>query len=282
MAMPSETVKSTSSCRPRQDSPRERCSFEGSEHRSRAAPAFQDCSGPHVSGGRHEVIAGVGAEHVFGVKMGDEHPHRQGEWPIVGVFSDGGDILESLLRGGCRFGHDDLEEDELRQRAGRLDSAAAFEGFSRWLTTNPGLSVTGASESETGICRWPITVRPSLPPWPIWSGPSWLSARWSVACESCNGCEFPDPGDCDPAGHRLRADSRGGIGGRGMRGLSLCGAAVGAFAAWLFFDGQHSFSRHGNLRSLCVGAAVAVGLGWALLIAVLGGLLPAMRAARLP
>jgi putative ABC transport system permease protein len=64
--------------------------------------------------------------------------------------------------------------------------------------------------------------------------------------------------------------------------LALPGAVLGTLAAWLFFNGL-SASPFGFSFQLAVTPALAViGVEWALAMGLLGGLLPALRAARMP
>lgn len=64
--------------------------------------------------------------------------------------------------------------------------------------------------------------------------------------------------------------------------LAIPGALLGAGLAWLFFDGL-SASPFGFSLHLAVTPYLAVlGIGWALGIGVISGLLPALRAARVP
>jgi putative ABC transport system permease protein len=64
--------------------------------------------------------------------------------------------------------------------------------------------------------------------------------------------------------------------------LALAGALLGIGLAWALFNGQgYAFGEvlfHLNVSP----ALVSVGLAWALAVAFLGGILPAVRAARLP
>jgi putative ABC transport system permease protein len=70
--------------------------------------------------------------------------------------------------------------------------------------------------------------------------------------------------------------------------LSLLGALLGAAVAWLLFNGNALSTGGGEFNSdvsfrLLVGPGLfAVGIMWACAIGFLGGLLPAIRAARLP
>src|ERR1700722_16912460 len=62
--------------------------------------------------------------------------------------------------------------------------------------------------------------------------------------------------------------------------LALAGALIGAAATWLLFDGKHTTQAR-NVFDLSVsGHLIALGIAWALVLAVLGGVPPAIRAAR--
>jgi putative ABC transport system permease protein len=69
--------------------------------------------------------------------------------------------------------------------------------------------------------------------------------------------------------------------------LALLGGALGAFAAWLFFDGNVVSTSGGGVAQIVFAlnltpGLVAVGVIWACAIGLIGGLFPAVRAARLP
>jgi putative ABC transport system permease protein len=62
--------------------------------------------------------------------------------------------------------------------------------------------------------------------------------------------------------------------------LALLGAALGTLAAWIVFDDRVVYS--GGVFKLRVTPGLAgLGLGWGVLIALLGGMFPAIRAGRL-
>ena len=64
--------------------------------------------------------------------------------------------------------------------------------------------------------------------------------------------------------------------------MALPGALLGAIAAWALFNGHH-ISPAGVAFDLAVTPALAVtGIGWALLMGLVGGLMPAFRSARVP
>ena len=64
--------------------------------------------------------------------------------------------------------------------------------------------------------------------------------------------------------------------------MALPGAALGVAAAWIFFNGRH-VSPAGQAFDLAVTTQIAaLGIFWALCMGLVGGLLPAIRAARVP
>lgn len=64
--------------------------------------------------------------------------------------------------------------------------------------------------------------------------------------------------------------------------LALCASVLGAILAWLVFNGK-VVSTQGLTFPLAVNAhAIAISMIWSMAIGLIGGLLPAVRAARLP
>lgn len=245
-------------------------------------PQFRIVAGRMFQAGRHEVIAGVGAERVFGVKMGQNVLTAHGEWPVVGVFSDGGDILESLLLADVDSAMSTWKRTNYDRVLVRLDGAAAFDGFSLWLTTNPNLSVTALQERDYYVFMGNHRT-------PFFTAMAYLVGAIMAVGALVGGMRIMY------AAVNFRIREIATLRAIGYEPipvaisvivecavLSLCGAAIGAFGAWLLFNGRHS-SLGAEIFDLYVSPQlVAVGLAWALLIALLGGLLPALRAARLP
>jgi putative ABC transport system permease protein len=64
--------------------------------------------------------------------------------------------------------------------------------------------------------------------------------------------------------------------------LALPGALIGALAAWLLFNGFLASPMGTALRLDVTPSLALLGLGWALAMGLLAGLLPALRAARAP
>lgn len=93
--------------------------------------------------GRNEVIVGVGARSQFvGLEPGGKVKIGQYEWPVVGVFSAGGGTAESeiwsdatVLQGAYNRG------DTYQSVFARLESPEAFTKYKDALTADPRLSV---------------------------------------------------------------------------------------------------------------------------------------------
>ena len=64
--------------------------------------------------------------------------------------------------------------------------------------------------------------------------------------------------------------------------LAMPGALVGALVAWLLFNGLLASPLGASFHMAVTPSLALLGLGWALCIGVIGGLLPALRAARVP
>ena len=70
--------------------------------------------------------------------------------------------------------------------------------------------------------------------------------------------------------------------------LALIGGAIGALLAWLMFNGHSVDTLGGGFAGQLIfdlavtPALIALGIIWACAIGVIGGLFPAIRAARLP
>lgn len=243
-------------------------------------PGFTMVSGRPFRPGRRELIIGVRAERAFGLKVGDTMILPSGEWPIVGAFSAGGAIIEGQLV---------ADADTVMATSGisgfgsvlvKLDNAGAFAAFKQWLTTNPTLSVTAERQSEYYLrtaerysafftkLAYVVGVIMSL-------GALFGAVKIMHSAVNARAREIAI----------MRA-----IGYESLPvaitvlfetiALSVLGACGGAALAWLLFNGKVKADMQ-NTFDLSVSPQLFVlALAWAMAVAILGGIPPAIRAAR--
>lgn len=100
--------------------------------------------------GRNEVIVGAGAAREFaGLEVGSQLKVGRASWPVVGIFTANGGVAESevwtdaaVLQGAYNRG------ESFQSVYTRLTSADAFQPFKDALTTNPQLNVKVLRQSD--------------------------------------------------------------------------------------------------------------------------------------
>jgi putative ABC transport system permease protein len=111
---------------------------------------LQIIEGRSFTWGRNEVIAGIGAVREFaGLDLGSNLEVGGQQWAIVGIFEDGGGISESeiwtdarLLQSAYRRG------DSFQSVYAKLDSADDFSEFRDELSTDPRVNVTASRQTD--------------------------------------------------------------------------------------------------------------------------------------
>lgn len=243
-------------------------------------PDLKITAGRMFRPGSRELLVGVGAARKFGLGVGSQVHLPDGKWPIVGVFSCGADIIESYLVG------DALTVMAARRRAGfaqvltQLVDASAYPEFERWLTENPGLSVD--VERKTTYDERQIGMNTAF----------FTRMAYVISAIMALGALFGIV-KIMYAAVRARTREIGTLRSIGFGGipvalsvlleaalLGILGALIGTGIAWLLFDGREMWVL-GAFELRVSPPLWALGLVWALITALLGGLLPALRAGRL-
>jgi putative ABC transport system permease protein len=98
--------------------------------------------------GRQELIVGARAAQAYHLGLGDEITLPGGLWPIVGVFTDDGSILEGQLVGDVITLTSAAHMSGFGSVLVRLTSPDSFSAFARWLNTNPALEVVAERQSH--------------------------------------------------------------------------------------------------------------------------------------
>lgn len=237
--------------------------------------------------GLREVIVGKGAKSQFaGLEIGSHIALRDSQWTVVGVF-DTPDSHSSEVLGDVDTVLGALRRNLFQSVTVQLENADAFDAFKQALTSDPRLAVEVMRETDyyarTGAQLGKLLKFIGYVVGGIMAvGALFGALNTMYSAVSARTIEIAT----------LRA-----IGFGAMPILisvfvealilSLAGAAIGAFLAWAFFNGNTLNSLSGNFTQVVFHLDVTwplVGLGvtWAAVIGLIGGLFPALRAARRP
>ncbi len=258
------------------------------------APALREnfrlVSGRMFQWGLNEVIVGTGAQRQFkGLDVGSSIQLGRASWPVVGVFESGGGLAESeiwtdatVLQNAYRRGN------TFQSVRVKLDSNEAFDGFKDSLTSDPRLSVKAMREadyyaSQSSVIYNLITGLGTIIAVIMGLGAVFGALNTMYTAVSSRTREIAT----------LRALGFGSgpvvtaILSESLL-LALVGGMIGAGLAWLAFDGYQAATLNWASFSAMTfafdvnGALVSRALVLALLIGLVGGLFPALRAARQP
>lgn len=251
-------------------------------------PELQIVEGRMYQAALRELIVGANAAQQFqNLKLGDRLEFREADWTVVGHFTSGGDTHESELMADAETVLSAYRRNGFSSATVLLESAGSFARFKDALTTNPMLKVDVRTEPEyyaeqserlTTILNFLAYFVGGI----MAVGAMFGALNTMYSAVSSRSVEIAT----------LRA-----IGFSAMPVvisviveaivLALIGGLLGAALAWLFFNGNAVSTLSGNFSQVVFeltvsGGLVATGVIWACLIGLIGGLFPAIRAARLP
>jgi len=252
-------------------------------------PQVRIVAGERFGNGLRELIVGRGAARQFaGLVPGHEVRLGNQTWKVAGVFASG-DALESEIWADAAVVADTYRRGSSRASVTvRLADPKDFAAFKTALETNPQLKVdvsttldyfSKQSEGMTKVIRVVGIVVGSI----MGIGAMFGALNTMFAAVAARAREIAT----------LRA-----IGFAGLPVvvavmletmlLALLGGVIGGVAAWAIFNGyQASTLAGGAVGKLSFELRVTpellwTGLKWALAIGFVGGLFPAVRAARMP
>ncbi len=235
-----------------------------------------------------ELIVGKSALAQFkGVELGNHIAFRNSEWTVVGIFESGGDAHESELQGDAETVLSAYRRNGFQSVTAMLDSAAAFDRFKGALTTDPSLKV-GVQREADYYAAQSRNLSKLLNLLAYFVG----GIMALGACFGALNTMYTAVSTRTREIATLRA-----IGFSGMPIvisvlvesllLALLGSVIGSAAAWVFFDGNTVNTLGAGFSQVVFHLTVTVsllitGVFVACTIGMLGGLLPAIRAARQP
>ena len=252
-------------------------------------PEIHIVEGRLFNPGNHELIVGRGAQaRMEGLAIGQVVSMPSSEWKVVGVFESGGDSHESELMTDAETLQSTYRRNQPNTMTVALESPASFDAFKSALTSNPTLSVQVLRESEffarssKGISRLLRIIAFGIGGIMAF-GAAFGSVNTMYTAVSARSREI--------ATLRALGFGAGSVVASVLieaMVLALAGAVIGASIAWLAFNdfsmstmtgtspSQLTFTLDVNGSLMLAGAVIALGIG------LLGGLLPALRAARVP
>lgn len=244
-------------------------------------PHFRLLGGRLYRPGRHELVVGTRAARAFGLKVGDKMILPDGEWPIVGVFADGGGILEGELLGDAETIMSANGINGFGSVVVKLDHPGALGRFKRWLTTNPTLSVTAETEAQyveqtanrlgSYFTRVAYVIAGIMTLGALFGTVKIMSASVTMRAREIAILRAVGFGSL-PVGIAIVLETAI---------LSSAGAALGAGIAWLLFDGEMIRTFDSAFSASVSFGLFAFAIAWALVLAVVSGLPPAVRAGHL-
>jgi putative ABC transport system permease protein len=240
--------------------------------------------------GKSEVIVGVGAAAEFeGLDLGSIIKVGRGYWKVVGLFTANGGLAESeiwtddtMLRDAYQRGY------SYQSVLARMVSPEAFDGFKQALMADPRLNVKVerltdyyAEQSTTVynlITRLGVLVAALMAVGAVFGALNTMYSAVSARTREIATLRALGFG-ASPVVISVLAESLC---------LALAGGVLGAVSAYLVFDGFRAATMNWQSFSQVAFAfevtprLLAQGILYATLIGLIGGLFPALRAARLP
>ncbi|MGH8205780.1 MAG: ABC transporter permease [Steroidobacteraceae bacterium] len=240
--------------------------------------------------GLHELIVGHNAETRYdGLGVGSHLAFQNGDWTVVGVFdSTGPSSLDSQVLTDAETLLSAYQRNWFQSITVQLDNPAALDKLKLSLDTDSTLHVTVARESDyfAAQSRGLHTVLKVIGYFiggMMAVGAVFGALNTLYAAVSARSLEIAT----------LRAI---GFGATAVVTsvlveallLAVSGALLGALCAWLFFNGHVTSMMMSGLQTPMTFALavtpglVVLGIVWACVIGFIGGMFPALRAARLP
>jgi putative ABC transport system permease protein len=240
--------------------------------------------------GTSEIVVGRGASAQFqGLTLGSQVRSGQNTWTVVGIFEADGGVAETeiwcdvrVLQGAYRRGN------SYQLVVAKLDSSDSFDTFRDWLTANPQLNVQVRRETEyyaqqsralTGLIQT------------VGFGIALLMGIGAVFGAILTMYTAVSTRAREIATLRALGFNASSVVVSVMAeslALAALGGAIGGAVAYAAFNGYQTSTMNFQTFSQVAFAfrvtpsLLGLGLVYALLMGLVGGLFPAIRAARLP
>jgi putative ABC transport system permease protein len=246
-------------------------------------PEVRLISGRMYRPATHELIVGKSAQsEVEGLEVGDKVSLQDGDWTVTGSFEAGGSGLESEMLSDSETLLSGMRANAFKSMTVMLARPDDYDRFKAALNTNPALVVDVLHESaylanQAKELNGFLTVVAYLVGGIMGLGALFGALNTLYSAVSTRSVEIAT----------LRVF---GFGAAAILTsvlaeallLSLLGAAIGTFAAWWTFNGNLHSAGSLVFRLTVTPGLMGEGIGLACGLGLLGGLFPALRAARVP
>lgn len=246
--------------------------------------------GRNFQWGHNEVIVGRGALNEFsGLDLGSQLTFGQSRWTVVGIFEARGGLPESEIWCDAAVLGPAYHRGASYQAAKvKLASAGSFQRFKDALTSDPRLNVKVVRETEFYAAQSRLIILLITGLGSVISGLMAIGAVFgalntmytAVAARAREIATLEALGfGSSPVIVSILVESLL---------LAAVGGLAGALLAWAAFDGYRAATMNWQSFSQVTFAfkvnarLLAEGIAYALVIGFIGGLFPAIRAARLP
>jgi putative ABC transport system permease protein len=245
-------------------------------------PELRIVRGRMFQPGKRELVVGVGANTLFQhMSIGDKVILPDGQWPIVGIYATG-DLLEGQVLGDTETLAAALHRTAYNTVLVRLASPQSLDAFKKALTTNPALSVTVERHSD-----WYKRVGNQNTFTLALLG---YIVGAVMAIGALFGCLNTMYAAVSTRGREIATLRALGYGAFPVALsvvieavlLSVTGALIGAAIAWVLNDGAQGVFGNTVFHLSVSPAQIKLGVSWAIVVALLGGLAPSIAAARRP
>jgi putative ABC transport system permease protein len=253
-------------------------------------PEVKIVEGRMFTPGTNEIVVGRGASRQFAnLSVGSTTHWGQSTWQVVGIFDAHGNAAESEIWCDARVLQPAYQRGNSYQSVYvRLPSEDSFQAFKDALTANPQLSVTAIREPEYFAAQSDVLNQIIRTIGYLIAGLMGVGAVFgavntmytAVASRTREIATLRALGfGSFPVVVSVLSESAF---------LSLVGGLIGGIAAWAAFDGyQTSTMNFQSFSQIAFAFAVTprllgTALIYSLLMGLFGGMLPAIRAARLP
>jgi putative ABC transport system permease protein len=252
-------------------------------------PEIQVVEGRVMRPGLHEVMAGRAAQSRFGtLQVGQTVKLNDTAWTIVGAFESGGDAHEAELFADAETMVTAYKRASFNAVTVRLTSPAAFRDLQNALLDDPTLAVTASPEStyyqsHSQVFSRTLALVAHLIGTVMAVGAIFAALNSMYSIVSSRSVEI---GTLRAIGFGASAVVVSVIVEALV--LAVIGALAGLALAWLIFSGNTVGTIGGAgipnvIFQLRIGLPLIVtGVLWSLFIGLIGGLFPALRAARVP